>query len=114
METHLNKKYGLFVALSMVVGIVIGIGIFFKSGTILKASGGNPKIALLAWLIGGIITIFSGLSIAEIGAAIPDGGGIVAYIEKIYGRLFAYIVGWSLCILYMPAIEAIIVYYFSI
>ena len=114
MEEKLHKKYGAFVALSMVIGIVIGIGIFFKSGTILKAAGGNPKIALLAWLIGGIITIFSGLSIAEIGAAIPDGGGIVAYIEKIYGRLFAYIVGWSLCILYMPAIEAIIVYYFSI
>ena len=114
MEKQLHKKYGAFVALSMVIGIVIGIGIFFKSGTILKAAGGNPKIALLAWLIGGIITIFSGLTTAEISAAIPEAGGIVTYIERIYGRLFSYIVGWTLCVLYMPAIEAIIVYYFSI
>ena len=86
MEKQLHKKYGAFVALSMVIGIVIGIGIFFKSGTILKAAGGNPKIALLAWLIGGIITIFSGLTTAEISAAIPEAGGIVTYIERIYGR----------------------------
>ena len=114
METHLNKKYGLFVALSMVVGIVIGIGIFFKAEVILSEAGGNPKIALLAWITGGIITIFSGLTIAEISAAIPRTGGIVAYADEIYGRFFSYIVGWSLCILYMPAIEAIIVYYFSV
>jgi APA family basic amino acid/polyamine antiporter len=114
MESHLNKKYGLFVALSMVVGIVIGIGIFFKAEVILNEAGGNPKIALLAWFVGGIITIFSGLTIAEISAAIPETGGIVAYADKIYGRFFSYIIGWSLCVLYMPAIEAIIVYYFSI
>ena len=42
MESHLNKKYGLFVALSMVVGIVIGIGIFFKAEVILNEAGGNP------------------------------------------------------------------------
>lgn len=114
MGTQLNKKYGLFVALSMVIGIVIGIGIFFKAEVILMEAGGNPKIALLAWLVGGIITIFSGLTIAEISAAIPETGGIVAYADRIYGRFFSYIVGWSLCIIYLPAIEAIIVYYFSI
>lgn len=114
MGEQLNKKYGLPVALSMVVGIVIGIGIFFKAEAILQQAGGNPKIALLAWLLGGIITIFSGLTIAEISAAIPETGGMVAYADKIYGRLFSYIIGWSLSVLYMPAIEAIIVYYFSV
>ena len=82
METHLNKKYGLFVALSMVVGIVIGIGIFFKAEVILNEAGGNPKIALLAWAAGGVITIFSGLTIAEVSAAIHKTEGIEAYENK--------------------------------
>ena len=54
---ELEKKYGLSVAITMVMGIVIGIGIFFKAEAILKASSLNPKVAISAWIIGGIITI---------------------------------------------------------
>ena len=54
MET-LKKKYGLATATAMVVGIVIGSGVFFKAEKILSATGGNLSIGILAWIIGGII-----------------------------------------------------------
>lgn len=57
----LEKKYGLWTTVSMVIGIVIGSGIFFKADNILMASGGNVKTALLAWLVGAISMIFGAL-----------------------------------------------------
>ncbi len=53
----LEKKYGLWTTVSMVIGIVIGSGVFFKADNILMASGGNVKTALLAWLVGAISMI---------------------------------------------------------
>ncbi len=57
METGLQKKYGLLTAIAMVVGIVIGSGVFFKAEKILTATGGNLPQGILAWAIGGIIMI---------------------------------------------------------
>lgn len=67
MKDKLEGRYGFSVAFSMVVGIVIGIGIFFKATQILTAAGMNPKIAIWAWILGGIISIISGLTAAEVG-----------------------------------------------
>jgi APA family basic amino acid/polyamine antiporter len=117
-EVHSTEKlegrYGFPVAFSMVVGIVIGIGIFFKATPVLKAAGMNPTIALTAWVLAGMISIFSGLTAAEVGAAIPETGGMIAWIKKIYGDRIAFIVGWSQGIIYVPAILAVVAYYFSV
>ena len=88
-ETKLHEKYGISVATAMVIGIVVGIGIFFKAEAILKASSLNPTVAILAWVLGGTITILAGLTAAELGAAIPETGGLVAYIRRIYGAVIA-------------------------
>ncbi len=77
-EVQLEQKYGLSVATAMVIGIVVGIGIFFKAEAILKAASLNPTVAILAWVLGGTITILAGLTAAELGAAIPETGGLVA------------------------------------
>lgn len=53
MEHKLSRKYGLFTAIAMVVGIVIGSGVFFKAQTILEKTGGDVKLGILAWLLGG-------------------------------------------------------------
>lgn len=53
-----KKKYGLFTAIAMVVGIVIGSGVFKSAGDVLAKAGGNLLIAILAWAIGGLIIIF--------------------------------------------------------
>ena len=114
MEEKLEKRYGFTVAISMVVGIVIGIGIFFKAGQILSAAQLNPKIAISAWVLGGIISILSGLTAAEVGAAIPETGGMIAWIKRIYGEKIGFLVGWVQMILYFPALIALIAYYFAV
>ena len=113
MRDKLEGRYGFSVAVSMVVGIVIGIGIFFKATQILTAAGMNPKIALLAWALGGAISIISGLTAAEVGAAIPETGGMIAWIKRIYGPKTAFLVGWAQMIIYFPALIGIISYYFA-
>ena len=57
MENKLERKYGLFTAICMVVGIVIGSGVFFKAQAILQKTGGDMPLAILAWLIGGAIML---------------------------------------------------------
>lgn len=57
MENKLEKKYGLFTAICMVVGIVVGSGVFFKAQVILQKTGGDMPLGVLAWLIGGAIMI---------------------------------------------------------
>ncbi|MGL5356169.1 MAG: APC family permease [Cetobacterium sp.] len=114
MNENLEKRYGFSVAFSMVVGIVIGVGIFFKAGQILTAANMNPKIAITAWVLGGIISILSGLTAAEVGAAIPETGGIIAWIKRIYGEKVAFLVGWAQLIIYFPALVALIAYYFAV
>lgn len=114
MNEHLEKRYGFSVAFSMVVGIVIGIGIFFKAEQIIVAAKMNPKIAICAWILGGTISILSGLTTAEIGAAIPETGGMIAWIRRIYGNKLAFLVGWAQLILYFPSIIGVIAYYFAV
>ncbi|MBC2851815.1 amino acid permease [Cetobacterium sp. 8H] len=114
MKQNLEKRYGFSVAFSMVVGIVIGIGIFFKANQILTASKMNPKIAIAAWILGGVISILSGLTAAEVGAAIPETGGMIAWIKRIYGKRIAFLVGWAQLIIYFPALIGLIAYYFAV
>jgi basic amino acid/polyamine antiporter, APA family len=110
-ETKLHEKYGLSVATAMVIGIVVGIGIFFKAEAILKASSLNPKVAILAWVLGGTITVLAGLTAAELGAAIPETGGLVAYIRRIYGDFAGFMTGWMHVVLYLPGLVAVLAYY---
>ncbi len=113
MEDKLKGRYGFPVAFSMVVGIVIGIGIFFKATPVLISSGLDPKIAVGAWVLGGFISIISGLTAAEIGAAVPETGGLIAWTRRVYGDRMAFLVGWTQAVIYCPAIVAIIAYYFA-
>jgi len=108
---ELKKKYGLSVAITMVMGIVIGIGIFFKAEAILKASNLDPAVAITAWVVGGIITILAGLTVSEIGASIPKTGGLVTYIREIYGDFAGFLTGWMHVVLYLPGLTAVLAYY---
>ena len=110
-EVQLEEKYGLSVATAMVIGIVVGIGIFFKAEAILKASSLNPTVAILAWILGGTITILAGLTAAELASAIPETGGLVAYIRRIYGDFAGFMTGWMHVVLYLPGLVAVLAYY---
>ena len=64
MEHKLERKYGLFTAICLVVGIVIGSGVFFKAQTILQKTEGNMPLGIIAWVIGGLIMLVSILTFA--------------------------------------------------
>ncbi|MET3194641.1 amino acid permease [Gottfriedia sp. OAE603] len=101
-EQALKKEMGFLAALTTVIGTVIGAGVFFKA-TAVYGSTGSASLGLLAWLLGGIITICAGLSGAELAAAIPKTGGMMAYLKHTYGDLTAFLLGWALTIIYFPA-----------
>ena len=75
MENNkLQKNLGFAAALSTVVGMVIGGGVFFKPQAVYTATGGAPGLGMIAWVIAGVMTIAAGLTAAEISAAIPKTG----------------------------------------
>ena len=83
---QLQKSLGVGAALSTVVGMVIGGGVFFKPQAVYTLTGGAPGLGMLTWVLAGIVTIAAGLTAAEVSAAIPKTGGMMVYIEEIYGK----------------------------
>ena len=108
MENKLTKKYGLFTAICMVVGIVVGSGIFFKAQDILDATGSNLKIGVLAWLIGGAIMLFCLLAFSSMAQKYEKVNGIVDYSEALVGSKYAYYMGWFTTFIYYPAMTSVL------
>lgn len=104
----LTKKYGFFTAVSMVIGIVIGSGVFKSAGSVLGAAGGDMKIAILAWVIGGVIMIASAYSFSLVSSRIKNITGAVDYIELVGGKKLGYIVEWFMTIVYYPSLVSIL------
>lgn len=102
-ERQLKKNVGIFLAMTIVIGTVIGSGIFMKPGKVI-AYAGDSTMALWAWVVGGIITLASGLTIAEVGTQIPKTGGLYIYLEEVYGKTWGFLSGWVQTIIYGPAI----------
>ncbi|ABV61863.1 MULTISPECIES: APC family permease [Bacillus] len=111
-QPALKQDIGLFFALSLVIGTIIGSGVFMKPGNVLSYSG-SSDIALFAWLLGGILTLAGGLTVAEIGTQIPRTGGLYAYLEEVYGEFWGYLCGWVQIIIYGPAIIGALGLYFG-
>ena len=107
MET-LQKKYGLWTATSMVVGVVIGSGVFFKADDVLKMTNGNIYIALVAWILGAMAMVFGALVVSEFAQRIEKANGIVDYYERAYGKRMGYLMGWFNGILYYSPLSAIL------
>ncbi|GET08871.1 serine/threonine exchanger SteT [Ligilactobacillus agilis] len=104
-QIGLNRSLGLISSLSLVIGTVIGSGIFFKQAAVLDYAH-STNLALVAWLVGGLITMASGLTIAEIGSQMPHTGGLYVYLEKIYGKFWGFLAGWMQIIVYGPTLIA--------
>ncbi len=80
----------------IVIGTVIGSGIFLVPGGVLRDSGGDVGIALLVWLVGGILSLLGALTYGELGAMDPQAGGLYVYLRDAFGRLPAFLYGWAL------------------
>lgn len=101
-ENQLKKTLGFFPALATVMGTVIGAGVFFKASNVAQVTG-STSLAMMAWFIGGLISICAGLTGAELAAAIPETGGLTKYLQHTYGGFWGFLAGWAQAIIYFPA-----------
>lgn len=92
--SQLNRTLGLRLAVIMVVGNIIGSGVYKKVAP-MAVELHSPGWVLICWLLGGIITLFGALSNAEIAGMLADTGGEYAYYKKIYNKFFSFLYGWS-------------------
>ena len=106
MGNKLERKYGLFTAICMVVGIVIGSGVFFKAQVILQKTGGNMPLGIVAWIIGGLIMVACSLAFATMARKYEKVNGIVDYAEATLGKNYAYYVGWFMTTVYYPTLTS--------
>src|SRR5688572_27976649 len=103
---------GLFSTIMLVVGGVIGSGIFRKPG-VMAAQLGSPEILLLVWVLAGVITLFGALTNAEIASMIPETGGQYVYFERMYGPFFAFLYGWAVFAVIQTGSIAAVAYVFA-
>lgn len=101
-QNKLNRTMTLLPAVSTVMGTVIGAGVFFKASSVASATG-STSMSIFVWILGGLISLAAGLTGAELAAALPQTGGMLVYIERAYGKLPSYLLGWAQIIVYFPA-----------
>lgn len=90
---ELIRGLGGWAAAAIVVGTMIGTGIFLKPGE-MAAVGGSVSVVFAAWIVGGMLSMFGALSFAELGAALPEAGGQYAYLRRGLGPVWGYLFGW--------------------
>lgn len=94
-EKDLKQSLGFFTTLTIVIGAVVGSGIF-KKPAVMADQLGSPELLIAIWVLAGILTLFGALTNAEIASMITATGGQYIFFEKMYGRLFAFLYGWGL------------------
>jgi basic amino acid/polyamine antiporter, APA family len=99
--------------LYLFIGSVIGSGIFLTPGLILRELGGSVGYSLLVWLLGGVLSLVGALTYAELAAANPEAGGLYCYIRDAFGRLPAFLYGWSLLLVIASATIAALAHAFT-
>ena len=96
MPGTLARTLGLRDLILIVVGTVIGSGIFTVPGAVLRQTGGDVGVALFVWLLGGALSLVGALTYGELGAMLPEAGGGYVYIREAFGPLPAFLLGWTL------------------
>lgn len=107
-NNQLEKRYGLFTAICMVVGIVIGSGVFFKAQDILNYTNGNMLLGILAWLIGGVVMVICAFNFANFATKYSKVNGVVDYAEAAVGEKYGYMIGWFVSTVYYPAMTSVL------
>ncbi|HLX44599.1 MAG TPA: amino acid permease [Bryobacteraceae bacterium] len=91
---ELRRALGPWAAIAVVIGTVIGSGIFLVPSRMVTAVG-SPSMVFVVWIFGGVLTLFGALSYAELSAALPGAGGEYVYLTEAYGPFFGFIYGWT-------------------
>src|SRR5260370_2746045 len=91
---RLPRRIGLWSAVAVLVGSTIGSGIFRSPASIATRLPGPLPLAAV-WVVGGVFALCGALSLAEVGSALPQTGGVYAFIREAFGRMPAFVFGWS-------------------
>ncbi len=108
MEKGLKKQYGLLMAICMVVGTVVGSGVFFKAQAILQKTDGDMPMGIIAWIIGGAVMICCVLAFCVMAQQYEKVNGLVDYAEATIGSKYAYFMGWFATTIYTPAMTSVL------
>lgn len=101
-----KRKYGLFTGIVLVVGTVIGCGVFIKSGAVMRVTGGSLPLSLVAWLIGGLIMVAGAFCFGVYATKVEKFNGCVDYIEYASNRTIGYYFGYFLGMICFPIITS--------
>ncbi len=101
LETELARDLKLTASTTIIVGGVIGSGIFGSPSGIAQALG-SPSLFLMVWVLGGLLSFSGALCLAELGAMMPRSGGMVVYLREAYPPIVAYLYGWTESIFVQP------------
>jgi APA family basic amino acid/polyamine antiporter len=102
VEPQLARDLGVSHATAIVVGTIIGSGIFLVPTQMMQAVG-SAKLVFLAWLVGGLLSFFGALTYAELGAMKPQAGGEYVYVRDAYGPLGGFLYAWTTLLISKPA-----------
>lgn len=108
MESGLKKQYGLLMAICMVVGTVVGSGVFFKAQAVLDKTNGDMPMGIIAWIIGGVVMICCVLAFCVMAQQYEKVNGLVDYAEATIGSKYAYMMGWFSTVIYAPAMTSVL------
>lgn len=108
MEKQLERKYGLFTAICMVVGTVIGSGVFFKAQTVLEKTQGNMLLGIAAWIITGLLLIICSTMFSVMATKYEKVNGVVDYAEATCGATYGYYLAWFMTNIYYPAMTGVL------
>ncbi|HVD93655.1 MAG TPA: amino acid permease [Vicinamibacterales bacterium] len=93
-NVSLVRGLGLFAAIAVVVGDVIGTGVFLKA-RVMTCNVGTPGLVVTVWVVGGLLSLAGALTYAELAARMPRAGGEYVFIREAYGRLWGFLYGWT-------------------
>lgn len=111
MKKH---QYSLFTMIAMVIGIVIGSGIYFRADDILHYTNGNLALGLLVILLGALCIIFGSLTLVQLTDRTKETSGMISYYKHYIGESVACGFGWFQLFVYFPTINAVVAYACSI
>src|SRR5438552_1593261 len=94
-SSTLRRTLGFTDLVLITLGTVIGSGIFLVPGVVLRSTQGSVGLALSIWAVGGVLSLLGAFTYAELGAMLPEAGGLYAYIRDAFGPLPAFLYGWA-------------------
>ena len=101
---ELARDLGLSHAGAVVVGTIIGSGIFLVPSEMMQAVG-SARLVYLAWMVGGLLSFFGALTYAELGAMKPQAGGEYVYVRDAYGPLAGFLYSWTWFLIAKPGLD---------